>query len=176
MKPITEKYIAQSADQKMYTYYVAKLNEEKSEQLEEMLLKFEAAGATRPLNWAWSELSEGIPQWARFMILKEMYQSAHDITGNVEASEEFDQKMNNSYQEITAKVGSEKLHQFLTAYAKGMLYNMLGVFDEGSFDYESKDSWLLVTHNRETGELGKAISGLHEDFLEFGSEIEINRK
>jgi len=30
---------------------------------------------------------------------------------------------------MSSAIGIEKLNQFLTSYAKGMLYNMLGIFD-----------------------------------------------
>ncbi|MDR2234974.1 MAG: hypothetical protein LBE92_02515 [Chryseobacterium sp.] len=154
-----------------YQHEFSTLNESEKQQLEELVVRMVKNGAAKPLSWAWSEFREGIPQWARFMILKEMHQSANDIEGNVDAAEEFAPEMTDHYQQLSDTLGKEKLHQFLSGYAKGMLYNMLGIFDEGNFDYDSPDSWQLVTHNRETDELGKAISGLHEDFLEFDQEL-----
>ncbi|KPE52842.1 hypothetical protein [Chryseobacterium indologenes] len=161
------------SNRKYYEFEFSKLNEEEKRRLEELVQRMVQSGARKPLDWAWSEFREGIPQWARFMILKEMYLSAHDVAGNIDAAEEFNPEMSRNYDEMGSVIGTEKLHQFLTGYAKGMLYNMLGIFDEGNFDYESNDSWILMTQNRKTDEPGKPISGLHEDFLEFEEQIEI---
>ncbi|QQT33044.1 hypothetical protein I6I99_10950 [Sphingobacterium multivorum] len=116
------------------------------------------------MSWAWSEFQEGIPQWARFMILKGMYQSATDTEGNADAAMEFDQDAGEIYEEITEAVGEEKLKQFLTAYGKGMLYNMIEIFDEGNPDYDSNDSWKIVTEVRESESEERQIAGLHENF------------
>jgi hypothetical protein len=105
------------------------------------------------------------------MIIKGLYLTARDAEGNVDSGHDFDPNIGNTYQEIATVVGEEKIKQFLVGYGKGLLNNMLGIFDEGNFDYESNDSWLLITHDRETGTPGKPISGLHEDFLEFDDEI-----
>ena len=161
------------SNKKYYEFEISKLNESEKQHLEELVLRMVKSGARKPLDWAWSEFREGLPQWARFMILKEMYLSAYDVGGNVDAAGEFGPEVSRVYEEISSGIGTEKLNRFLTAYAKGMLYNMLGIFDEGNFDYESNDSWILMTQNRETDEPGKPVSGLHEDFLEFEEQIEI---
>ncbi|OCA78317.1 hypothetical protein BBH99_08825 [Chryseobacterium contaminans] len=157
-------------EQKRYRFEFAKLDENQQQQLDELVARMENAGATKPLSWAWSEFSEGIPQWARFMILKGIYQSANDVEGNADAALEFNQDAGEIFEEISKAVGEKKLKQFLTAYSKGMLYNMIGIFDEGNPDYDSKDSWLLVTQDRESDIIARPISGLHEDFLEFDRE------
>lgn len=157
-------------EQKRYRFEFAKLDEYQQKQLEALVSRMEYSGATKPLSWAWSEFDESIPQWARFMILKGMYQSAADIEGSVDTASEFNPNANQIFEEISEAIGAERLKQFLTAYSKGMLYNMIGIFDDGNPDYDSKDSWLLVTQDRESDTLGKPITGLHEDFLEFDGE------
>ncbi|RKT01740.1 hypothetical protein [Chryseobacterium defluvii] len=69
-----------------------------------------------------------------------MYQSASDVEGNTDAALEFNQDTYYIFEEISQAIGAEKLNQFLSAYGKGMLYNLLGTFDEGNPDYESNDS------------------------------------
>jgi hypothetical protein len=172
----TNKQIAQLSEreQQRYRYEISRLNEEQQQQLETLVVRMVRSGASKPLDWAWSEFREGLPQWARFMIIKEMYLTARNAEGNVDAAHDFDPNIGNIYQEIVAALGEEKLKQFLVGYGKGLLNNMLGIFDEGNFDYESNDSWLLMTHDRETGTLGRPVSGLHEDFLEFDGEIADN--
>lgn len=163
-------------NRKHYEYELSKMSEEKKQQLETFVVRLVKEGAKNPLSWAFSEVQEGIPQFARFMIIKNMYLCAYDVAGNVDAGEEFDQQTSNIHQEIVEKIGTEKLHQFLKSYAKGMLYNMVGVFDEGNLDYESDYSWQLMQYNPVTDTLGRPVSGLHEDFLEFDAEIEIGGK
>lgn len=159
-----------------YEYDLSKMSKEKKQLLEEFVVRLVKEGAKNPLSWAFSEVQEGIPQFARFMIIKNLYLSAYDVEGNVDSGEEFDQTTNDTYQEIIDKVGTEKLHQFLANYAKGMLYNMIGVFDEGNFDYESDYSWQLMQYNPVTDILGRPVSGLHEDFLEFDQELNLQTK
>lgn len=168
-----KKYLGQMSDhnRRHYEYELSKISEAEKQRLEALVARMAENGAKKPFEWAWSEFREGIPQWARFMILKGMYQSVYDIEGSVDAGNEFDQQTSNIHQKIADKIGTEKLNQFLIGYAKGMLYNMLGIFDEGNFDHESKDSWMLVEYDIENDRLGKPISGLHEDFLEFEQEI-----
>jgi len=170
---ILQEYLEKLSDneQKRYRYELSKLTEAQVAQLETLVQRMGRSGAAQPLSWAWSEFREGIPQWARFMILKAMYGGARDIEGNVNAAAEFLPETTGIYEMLSAVVGPERLAQFLEGYSKGMLYNLLGTFDEGNPDYDEQDSWLLVTHDRETGELGKPISGLYGDFLEFDQEI-----
>ncbi len=171
----TNKYISRLSEQeqKRYRYELSKLDEAQSQELEALVTRMVQAGAKKPLSWAWSEFKEGIPQWARFMIISGMYRSAHDVAGNVDAGSEFARDSQETYTTLVAAAGEEKVNHFLESYARGMLYNMLGILDEGNPDYESKDSWMLITYDSSTEAPGKPISGLHEDFLEFESEIDL---
>ncbi len=160
-------------EQKHYRFELSKLDDTQQARLEALVVRMVQSGATRPLSWAWSEFREGIPQWARFMILKGMYESANDVEGNADGADEFKPGSSVTYRDLRAIVGEEKLNQFLSSYGKGMLYNMLSIFDEGNFDYESNDSWMLVQYERQKGTLGRPISALHEDFLEFEQEMKL---
>lgn len=161
-------------EQKRYRYEISRLDEAGKQQLETLVTRMDKAGAAKPLSWAWSEFKEGIPQWTRFMILKGLLQSAGDTAGNLDCGCDFDPAIHETYQEIANGAGEEKLKQFLQSYSKGMLYNVIGLFDEGNTDYDSNDSWQLMTLDREAGTLGKPISGLHEDFIEFENELHDN--
>lgn len=133
----TNKYLSQLADgeQKRYRYELSKLDAAQLQQLEALVTRMARSGARRPLSWAWSEFREGIPQWARFMILKGMYLSAGDLKGNTDAATDFLPCSGSTYNQVAAAIGEEKLNQFLVSYSKGMLYNLLGLFDEGHMSY-----------------------------------------
>ncbi|HJT74163.1 MAG TPA: hypothetical protein VJ720_09095 [Chitinophaga sp.] len=166
-----QKYLEQSSDRKYYEHRISTLSETEKERLEQLVIKMANAGAKEPFSWAFSEFREGIPQFARFMVLKGLYQSAYDIEGSIGTGNDFDPHIDTVYKEIADAVGEEKLKGFLINYGKGMLYNMLGILDEGNTDYESEDSWQLMEHNRGSDTLGKPVSGLHEDFLEFEQQL-----
>ncbi len=158
-------------EQKHYRYELSKLDDTQQARLEALVVRMVQSGATRPLSWAWSEFREDIPQWARFMVIKSMYQSAYDVAGNVDGADEFSPGSSEIYEELLAITGAEKLNHFFASYGKALLYNMLDILDEGNTDYECNDSWQLVTYYREKGKSGRPISALHEDFLEFDAEI-----
>ncbi|NML22350.1 hypothetical protein HHL16_15815 [Pseudoflavitalea sp. G-6-1-2] len=173
MKAI-EKYIGQLSekDQKYYRHWLKELNESQIESLGNLTEKLALAGASRPLQWAWSEINEGIPQFARFRFLQELYMTAYDVNGNVDCAHDFDATIGKAYQQLTAAAGKEQLDHFLRSYGKGLLYQLMGVFDEGNVESERDGfSWRLMKTNPETDEMLKGIDGLHEDFMEFDQEI-----
>lgn len=173
MKSI-DKYIDQLSekDQKYYRHRLKELNDSQIEALASLTEKLQLAGATKPLHWAWSEIREGIPQFARFRFLQELYVAAFDVDGNVDCAHDFDPNIAKTYQQLSGTVSKEHLNQFLRNYGKGLLYQLMGVFDEGNFESERDGfSWRLMKTNPETDELLKGIDGLHEDFMEFDQEI-----
>lgn len=173
MKPITAKLVAQSPNKKYYEHRIAQLSEARQQQLEALCEGLEAAGAKRPLDWALSETEEGIPQYARFRVLQELYQSAYSVTDNIDSAQyDFGFNANETYEALAKGIGREQLDQFLVAYGKGMLYNLVNMLDEGNSE-SARDgfSWRLMKTNDRGDEMLKGIDGLHEDFMEFDKEI-----
>lgn len=175
MKPVTQKYVALSADRKKHEYHIPRLSEAQQEQLEELMIRLETAGAKDPLSWALSETREGINQFARFLVLKNFYLAAYDIEGNTFAAEDFDPQIRDTYAEVTNTVGAEKLQHFLQSYGKGMIYQLLNILDEGNFADADRDgiSWQLMKIIPAEDKIAGGINGLHEDFIEFDTEIDI---
>jgi hypothetical protein len=160
-------------DQKYYRHRLSKISEAQKNELAELVEKLDNAGATKPLSWAWSEISEGIPQFARFRVLQELYRSAYDVAGSIDSAEnDFEIDAGATYQAISGNLGKEKTDQFLIAYAKGMLYNLIGFLDEGNFEAERDGfSWRLMKTDEHGDKMIRGIDGLHEDFMEFDKEI-----
>lgn len=52
----------------------------KKEEFEDLVNRLRNAGAKNPFSWANSEIQEGIPQFARFLVLKSLF----DIAGSPE--------------------------------------------------------------------------------------------
>ena len=159
-------------DQRYYRHRLNELSEAQKNELAELVEKLDNAGATKPLSWAWSEISEGIPQFARFRVLQELYRSAYDVAGSISSAEDFGIDAGTTYQAISGSMGKEKTDQFLIAFAKGMLYNLIGFLDEGNFEAERDGfSWRLMKTKEHGDEMIRGIDGLHEDFMEFDKEI-----
>ncbi len=65
----TQKHLENSSNKKYYEHIISKLTEEQKEEFESLVTRLEKAGAKTPLSWASSEVTEKIPQFARFLVL-----------------------------------------------------------------------------------------------------------
>ncbi len=67
----------------------------------------ENTGCTNPLPYAFSEISEGIPQFARFLVYKELFKIADNIdTGIANANDytENSENGNEDFEEIHVEI------------------------------------------------------------------------
>ncbi|UKB82297.1 hypothetical protein LF887_14925 [Chryseobacterium sp. MEBOG06] len=85
---------------------------------------------------------------------------------------DFDDEVEEKYNTLKDIVGEEELLSFLTSYPKGIIYNVVGLLDEGTQEAErDKVSWILMKIDENFESTGQMIQGLHEDFLEFEDEV-----
>jgi len=142
------------------------------EEYESLVLRLRKAGAKNPSSWASSEVMEGIPQFTRFLILKSLFDIAKSTDDNIAMAADFDDEVEEKYNAIRDIVGEEKLLSFLTSYSKGIIYNVVGLLDEGNQEADrDKISWTLMKTDENFEPTGQVIQGLHEDFLEFEDEV-----
>lgn len=142
------------------------------EEYESLVMRLGNAGAKNPSSWASSEVTEGLPQFARFLVLKSLFDIAKSTDDNIAMAADFDDELDEKYNTIKDAVGEEKLLSFLTAYSKGIIYNVIGLLDEGNQESDrDKISWTLMKTDENFESTGQIIQGLHEDFLEFEDEI-----
>ena len=168
----TQKYLDNSADKEYYNQVIAKLTDTQKEQFESLVIRLENAGAKNPLQWASSEVTEGIPQFGRFLMLKSLFDISKSTDDNISMAGDFDENFDEKYAEIKDIVGQEKLLAFLTSYSKGIIYNVVEILDEGNREVDrDKISWTLMKTDENFEPTGQIIQGLHEDFLEFDNEI-----
>lgn len=168
----TEKHLDNSSDKKYYKKVISKLTDEQKEALENLVIKFENAGAKNPLTWAVSEITEGIPQFGRFLMLKALFDIGKSTKDNIAMAEDFDFELDEKYTEIKDAVGKKKLLAFLTSYSKGLLYNVIELLDEGNRTADrDKISWVLMKTDENAEPTGQIIQGLHESFFEFEEEM-----
>lgn len=165
------KLIDKSPYKDYYLSEIEKFSEDKKRKLEKLIIKLENAGATKPLEWAFSEVEEGIPQFSRFLVLKNLYKIINDIDGNISLFEDFTEDMDDMdliISKIKKNISDIELKDFLKLYGKAIIWNVLQLIEEGNQDLKRDGvSWSLVQVDSNLNSTNQVISGLHEDFQEF---------
>lgn len=169
-----EKYL-NGLDPKVRLFYEKKLNkltEEQKGTLYELTNKMKNAGCRNPFSWAFSEITEGIPQFGRFLMLKKLF----EIANNVDRAMEFAQAYANNYdaleEDVLTFVDKPLLKQYLSAYNRGMISRFVELI-EGNRDADKDNlNWVLLKTDAKGIHTEQIIQGLHEDILEFETEID----
>ena len=124
---------------------------------------FAALGATDPDSWALSEISEDIPQLARYLALQRIWPELIDSWAAPGALENIPE----AARLLAHGADRSDLAQFarVTAYeAVGLLYNLTAAGRDGEAPDDSP-GWRLM-ETTASGELtGRAVRRLHEDLL-----------
>ncbi|MDR0524705.1 MAG: hypothetical protein LBG90_02395 [Spirochaetaceae bacterium] len=171
---ILEKYIDASPYKKIFVKGISELTETQKSELENLVIRLEKAGAKNPLQWAFSEIKENIPQFGRFLVLKRLFEITKSPKENVSMASDFDDEIEDKFSEISKIIGEEKFLDFLLSFSKGIMYNVTELFDEGNRNMEEdKVNWILLKTDENGKHSEQIIQGLHEDFLEFENEIKI---
>ena len=167
-----EKYLEASSHKEFFERRISKLTEEQKSELEDLVIRLDNAGAKNPLQWAFSEVSENIPQFGRFLVLKKLFEIAKSPKENISTAIDFDDEVEEKFLEISKIVGKKKFLDFLISFSKGIMYNVVELIDEGNRNMdEDKVNWVLLKTDEEGKHSEQIIQGLHEDFLEFEDEI-----
>jgi len=168
----TQKHLENSEYKEFYEKKISELTDQQKEEFESLVIRLENAGAKNPLSWASSEVSEKIPQFGRFLVLKSLFDIAKSTEDNLSKAGDFDEEIEDKFEEIKEKIGEEKLFDFVKSYSKGIIYNIIELLDEGNRETDrDKISWTLMKTDENFEPTGQIIQGLHEDFLEFEDEI-----
>lgn len=168
----TLKHLENSEHKEFFSKQIEGLSDAKKIELENLIMKFENAGAKNPLNWALSEITESIPQFSRFLVLKSLFDIAQSVDENLTVAEYFDTGIKASLTEIKEKTEQEKIYKLLNSYSKGIIYRIIGMLDEGNPKSDSdKRSWLLIETDEFSEPTGQIIQGLHENFSDFEKEV-----
>jgi len=172
---LIEKYIASSGDEKYYRKRVDQLDQNQQAKLEDLLRKLEKAGAKKPLDWALSDVEESIPQFARFLMLKRLFEIIEDIEGNIGFADDVDENYESDIEEVCDQlktaIGEEVLNKFLKSYTKGVMWQVINLIDEGNYNTNGDPGWVLKEVSSEGKVTGKNVGGLHESFSDFEEEI-----
>jgi len=165
------EFINKSRYKDYYLLEVENFSKNEKIKLEELIIKLENAGATEPLEWAFSEIKEGIPQFSRFLILNNLFKIINNINENMSLFEDFTENMddiNLIISKIKKNITDEELKKFLKLYGKIITWNIIQLIDEGNPNYKSDGiTWSLMKVDSSLNNTNQVISGLHEDFQEF---------
>lgn len=156
---------------KFYNFNDPKWTEDKKKKFVELANKLYDAGAVNPVSWASSEVNENIPQFGRFLVLKNLF----DIFRNTELALEDAVMYGDDVEEKTEKIksilGEESLNDFLQAYGRAIITSVIDLFDEGNRNMEEDGvSWYLSETDGDGEPTGRIIEALHEDAEEFNEE------
>jgi len=122
-----------------------------------------ALGAEDAESWARSEVSEGIPQQARFLVLRRLWRAAVDTWAAPGALD----RLPAAGRLLDAGVDRSDLVRVARAVALQAALDVVVAIDEG-YDAEAPEDcpgWQLVETDADENPTGRAVGGLHEDFL-----------
>ncbi len=172
---IIEKHLNNSNSREYYKREVEKLDIEQKEKLEKLLQKMENAGAKNPLSWAMSEITEGIPQFGRFLMLKGLNDITCDVEGNICLADDVDEYYENDIYKMSDKIkkiiGETAFNEFLKSYTKGVMWQVANLIDDGNYNQNNEPGWALSEVNNDGKTTGKFIGGLHESLNDFEEEV-----
>ncbi|MEW7280384.1 hypothetical protein ABW636_17470 [Aquimarina sp. 2201CG1-2-11] len=170
---LIEKYIESSNSIEYYKDRIDKLSIKQREELENLLEKMNNSGAKEPLSWALSEITENIPQFGRFLFLKELYGIINGVEENMGFADDIDENYEEDIFEVAEKlkksIGEKELNDFLKSYARGIMWQVTNQID-GTYNSSREVVWALKEVKDGANE--RFISGLHENFNEFEDELE----
>ena len=142
----------------------------RADQIAELTKRLKRAGAVDAKQWASSEVREGIPQFARFLLLKHLTLATHDVSENLALAEDMAPAFAEAHAAASQTLGAKALEALLRDYGKGLVQQFIGLIDDGNEDSEEDEiSWVLVQTDGDgqVCEPLRIIEGLQEDLLDF---------
>lgn len=168
-----EKYL-NAFDDSLKPFFEKKIKSLSDEQiiaLNELINRMENAGCKNPFSWAFSEITENIPQFARFLVLKNLFEIANDIDRAIEFAEAYADNYSDLEGKILQVVDKSLLKQYLAAYNRGMIGRFVDLIDEGNKDADKYNvDWALLKTDSDGKHTEQIIQGLHEDLIGFENE------
>ncbi|WP_313139726.1 hypothetical protein [Stenotrophomonas sp.] len=131
-----------------------------------------SAGCSDPASWADSELREDIPQFARFLVLRDVHRLADDVDSAL-AETLFDRDdLAATLQALRSAVPAAALEALLRAYGQALGNSFVMAVDEGpSMREDGMPGWVLMETDADDTPSGRLIQGLHEDYLDFATSV-----
>lgn len=174
---LIEKYLNEFDSTEFYKKEIEKLTIDDKRSLEELLLRLEKAGAKKPLSWAFSEITENIPQFGRFLFLKGLTNIVHNVKENMSFADDTDENYEENIFKVSEKleklIGKAELNNFLKSFTKGVMWQVVNLIDEGNYNTNGEPNWSLKELDK-NNKTERNINGLHEDLIGFEDELDIS--
>jgi len=139
-----------------------------SERRDELSAAMKAAGCSDPRDWVNSELGENLPQFARFLMLRDVHALADDVDGTLSEALFDRPDLEQTLATLRSAVDPQALHALLHAYGKALGNSVVMAVDEGpAMREDGMPGWLLMETDANDEPTGRLVQGLHEDYLDF---------
>ena len=156
-----------------YEEWLRTLSRRDQERARALTERFRSLGAQDPEGWARSEIAEGIPQLARFLVLNSIKKHALDywqLTGALDDAA----KEHEVFQRLLKHLrqsgfGDTDIGAFAQKIAAITAWQAVHVLDEG-YDADAEDKlpgWSVEERDSNGDRTGRSLGGLHESFYEF---------
>jgi hypothetical protein len=165
------KFIDADPNRKYYEHCISNLTDRQKNELLDLVVRLDSAGAKYPLSWAFSEITEKFPQFGRFLVLKKLHEISKEVNESVAYAADFIEQFETEFADLENLIGKEKFEKFLISYSKGVVYRFVELLDNGNENYK-KDcvDWQLVI-SEDFEPTKQVINCLHESFLKFDDEL-----
>ncbi len=175
-----EKHINKTSHKSYYESQIEELTKEQIDRLEKLVEKLDASGSANPLGWALSEVQENIAQFARFSMLKGLYEIVDDVDGNLTLADDVDEvyeaEIFDVKETLSKVIGEDALNAFLKSFTKGVMWQVANLMDEGNYQEKNQPGWVMSELGDDGDFTGRSINGLHESFNGFENEMIPNPK
>ncbi|MGW4606237.1 hypothetical protein ACWENS_23555 [Streptomyces sp. NPDC004532] len=130
---------------------------------ESLRAQFSALGMTDPLDLVKSEVMEDLPQLARFVLLRSLWQGAVDAWTEPDSLDQLPA----ARRLLTAGADREDLVRLVRTIAYEAVFTTLEELDTGSDVNVSgvEAGWVVMESGEDGSPTGRPLSGLHEDLL-----------
>jgi hypothetical protein len=160
------RYIATcpAAERTFFQGILESWDQAKLERAHDLAAAVEESGCQEPEGWVLSEISEDIPQSARFALLQALWDRA--ISPAVRGCFWLDKgKCADVFRKIEGALSPEERHALFVEIAKALTFQIMNTIDEGSYN-DKLPGWMVSEVDSSGATTGRELSGLHESVLD----------
>jgi len=160
------RYIAKcpEAERAFYQGILDSWDQAKLEKASHLATALEQSGCEEPEGWVFSEISEGIPQSARFALLQALWKRAIGpaIRGRLWLDKG---QCADSLRKLEGTLSPGERHALFVEIAKALTFQIVNTIDEGSYN-DKLPGWIVTEVGSSGAPTGRELAGLHESVLD----------
>jgi len=133
-----------------------------------LIAAMKAAGCGDSRSWVNSELGEDLPQFARFLVLRDVHALADDVEGALSEALFDRPELEQTLAALRGAVDPQAPHALLRAYGKALGNSFVMAVDEGpAMREDGMPGWVLMETGVDDEPTGRVVQGLHKDYMDF---------